>query len=453
MGGASLTELVAREHNSPPSADPKTAAVFANRARLAGYSIADQAFAVGGMFVANVALARVRSKEEYGAFALCYSVYTFLAGLHNAAILEPFTVFGSGRYHQHFQSYARLMRGRNTALCAGLSTLLLAIWLMLRWISPGLAMPALLGMILACGVLLTGTFIRRGFYVEGRPDRAAGFSLGFFAVLVLLLLAAIRGQWLTAFTTFAIAALAWIAAALVMAKVIPGRDAARDFDKIQAGYWTEHWNYARWVLATAFVFQLMTQGYYWLVAGLLSVKDLAGLRAMHLLVTPVDQLFIAFTLLILPLMAHRYATGQAQALISLWGRYSLLSLGVTATFAAVVHTVSLPLLHFIYGGKFDELAGLLGWLVLVPLVMGVGNSTNAALKAIERPNAVFYGYVASGVVTFLAGIPLVLHLGLRGAVYGMSLSAAAYTLTLLALWLPFRAQAARESRRQKLASC
>ncbi|MGA9814780.1 MAG: hypothetical protein WBQ64_18495, partial [Terriglobales bacterium] len=62
----------------------KTAGMLAGRARLVAYSIADQGFAVGGMFLANVALARVRSKEEYGAFALCYSVFTFLAGLHNA---------------------------------------------------------------------------------------------------------------------------------------------------------------------------------------------------------------------------------------------------------------------------------------------------------------------------------------------------------------------------------
>ena len=76
------------------------ASVLASRIRLAGFSTVDQALAVGGMFLANIALARVRSKEEYGIFALSYSIYTFLTGLHNAAILEPYTVLGSGRYHK-----------------------------------------------------------------------------------------------------------------------------------------------------------------------------------------------------------------------------------------------------------------------------------------------------------------------------------------------------------------
>jgi small-conductance mechanosensitive channel len=191
------------------SGEVKTAGVLAGRARLVAYSIADQAFAVGGMFLANVALARARSKEEYGAFALCYSVYTFLAGLHNAIILEPFTVFGSGRYHQKFQSYARLMRRRNAALCAGLSVVLLFVWLMLRWIAPQFALPVFLGMAITSGVLMTGTFIRRAFYIERRPDLAAGFSISFVIALGILLALAIRNHWLTGFTTFTIAALGW----------------------------------------------------------------------------------------------------------------------------------------------------------------------------------------------------------------------------------------------------
>src|ERR1700739_3730072 len=62
------------------------------------YSLADQALAVGGVFLVNVVLARTQTKEEYGTFVLSYSVFTFLFGVYNAAILEPYTVFGSGRY-------------------------------------------------------------------------------------------------------------------------------------------------------------------------------------------------------------------------------------------------------------------------------------------------------------------------------------------------------------------
>lgn len=437
-GVTTIAQSPSEELTVPSVSLPSSTTRLAERIRLATYSLADQGFAVGGMFLANVALARVGSKEEYGIFALCYSVYTFVAGLHNALLLEPYTVFGSGRYHRAFSSYAWLMKRSNTMLCMGSSGLFVAVWVLLRSVAPHLATPALLGMALSSGLLLTGAFVRRSFYIQRRPDRAARFSVLFFVVLVLLLYAAIRGHWLSGFSTFALAAASWALATLAFSRVIPGRDAQRDFKRFETGYWTEHWKYTRWVLATAFVFQLMTQGYYWIIAGFLSVKDLASFRAMHLLVMPVDQIFTAAILLILPMLALRYATGQHHALVSLWRKFALLLLAIAVVFATAVHALSLPLLHLLYGGKFDDLAGLLGLLVLVPVVMGVGNSTNAALKAIEQPHAVFWSYVASGCVTFFAGIPLVIRFGLRGAVYGMILSAVAYTATLLVLWLPFQ---------------
>jgi O-antigen/teichoic acid export membrane protein len=48
----------------------------------------------------------------------------------------------------------------------------------------------------------------------------------------------------------------------------------------------------------------------------------------------------------------------------------------------------------------------------------------------EKPKFVFWAYVGSGAATICLGIPLVTHFGLWGAVYGMLLSSAAYTIVL-----------------------
>ncbi len=92
-------------------------------------------------------------------------------------------------------------------------------------------------------------------------------------------------------------------------------------------------------------------------------------------------------------------------------------------------------MHWLYAGKFDDLAPLLYILAFLPLVMGIGNVMNCALKAAEKPRLVFFAYVCSGAATLLGGIPLVIHFGLRGAVYGLLLSAAAYTTALTVSFL------------------
>jgi len=132
----------------------------------------------------------------------------------------------------------------------------------------------------------------------------------------------------------------------------------------------------------------------------------------------------------LPMLAHRYAAKQIKQFFSLWNKYLLGFIIISGSFVLATALLAHPLVHRIYGGKFDEVSTLLGTLALVPLIMAIGNTMNAAMKSVERPNMVLYAYVASGITTFVAGIPLVIRLGLRGAVYGMVLSAAAYALTL-----------------------
>ena len=110
------------------------------------YSVVDQALAVGAGFLVNIALARTQTKEEYGMFALSYSVFTFLSGLHNAAILETYTVYGAGRYHARNREYSWLIWRSNVLLCAALTVLLLLAWKLTALASPKYASRPLLGL-------------------------------------------------------------------------------------------------------------------------------------------------------------------------------------------------------------------------------------------------------------------------------------------------------------------
>ncbi len=397
-----------------------------------GASLIDQAFSVGGMFVANIALARAQSKEEYGTFALSYSVYTFLAGLHNAGILEPYTIHGPGRYHTRFSEYSEAMSRNNVRFAGLLSLSLLVVWGVLRWAGSPLATRSFLGLALTIGVLLTALFVRRSFYLRKRPDLAAKFSTISFATLVCLLILSSKFRVLNGFSIFLIGAVSWTVAGMSMSRELPRMASSRAFTDLEPNHWWEHWRYARWVIATAFVFQLTTQGYYWLLAGFLSIKQVGDLRAMYILVRPVDQVLVALSMLVLPMMAFRYASKRRSELFSLWKQFGLTSLLLTASYAALIWTIARPLMHSLYAGKFDDVSVWLGTLAFLPVIMGIGNSANVSLKSIERPDIVLYAYLISGAATFVIGIPLVMRFGLLGAVYGMLVSAGAYTAAMLA---------------------
>jgi hypothetical protein len=69
-------------------------------------------------------------------FALSYSVFTFLAALHNSALLEPCTVYGSGRYRNRFSEYLRLMVRINAFVGLLLTMVGLLACLVLYWAAP-----------------------------------------------------------------------------------------------------------------------------------------------------------------------------------------------------------------------------------------------------------------------------------------------------------------------------
>src|SRR5262249_49482704 len=156
------------QETAAPENPPLLASFSWTRIRQLGFSVFDQGASVGGMFLANNALARTQSREEYGVFALTYSVFTFLSGLHNAAVLEAYTIYGSGRYHRHFPSYARLLWRANAWLCFGLTAAVALVWGGLSLFATRYASRTLLGLALGCGILLTASFLRRTFYMQRR---------------------------------------------------------------------------------------------------------------------------------------------------------------------------------------------------------------------------------------------------------------------------------------------
>ncbi len=402
------------------------------RSRLmpVAYSFADQALAAGGSFLVGLAVARTQTKQEYGMFALSYSFYVFLTSIHNSTILEPYTVYGSGRYRERFAEYLRLMLRCNTTLGLSLSGTLVLACLMLKWLAPPWTSRALWGLALTVGVLLSGLFLRRAFYIQRRAALAAKASLVFFLTVASGVWLATRAHILNSFSAFLVLGLGWIVAGAAFGRELAFGNPKQRFHELVPRYWQEHWKYTRWVLATAFVFQFATQGYYWLLAGLLSVKEVGELRAMYQLVGPVEQVLVAVSFIVLPALASHYAAKRMGSFLSLWKWYALATVGLTGLFALGVRILGRPAMHVLYAGKFDNLVPLLYLMSLSPLLVGTGNTMVNALNAIEKPKLAFYGFLCSAATTFGGGIPLVIRFGLRGAVYGMLLSGATYTVVM-----------------------
>src|SRR6266481_1047704 len=70
-------------------------------------ALVDQGLFSGAGFLVNLLLARWLAPASYGAFAVAFAGFLFIAGFYNVLLLEPLTVLGPGRHSDNLGAYFR----------------------------------------------------------------------------------------------------------------------------------------------------------------------------------------------------------------------------------------------------------------------------------------------------------------------------------------------------------
>jgi len=401
-----------------------------NKYKNVVYSLSDQIFSIGAVFMINMVLARTETEADYGMFVLVYSLFTITSGFHNALIIEPYTVFASGRYKDIFLPYLQyilrinLVVGLFLSLCLLMITAIIWLWFSDFYSSMLLALSA--------GILfvVSGALFKRVFYVQHDSFSAGVISTLYFISILVGVLYLVEANILSGMASFILLSIGWVIVSPIFFRKYSVRKYNGEFIKAYPDYWSKHWRYSRWVLATAVVYPLITQGYYWITAGMLSVESVAQLKAVQNIVLPINLFFISISLLALPRMSLVYQNELLDGLLPLLKKLLFVLVGSAVVFMFSIWLVGRELLSLIYDDKYNASFELLYIISLVPIFFAIGNAFNDALKAMEKPDWVFKAYVIGGVVTLLVGIPLVEVYGLVGAAWGMVVSAAAYGLVL-----------------------
>lgn len=401
-----------------------------------GLAITDQALFAGAQFALNICLARWLTALGYGIFAVAYSVYLLASAAHNALLVEPMVVFGSGRYLAERKSYLGVVLRGHTLLMIPTASIFLGAGLVAGlWDSTSVA-PVLYGLGLALPLTLLSELTRRAFYVEMRPGRAAVGGAIYFCSLLLLIVGLRSRELLTPLT----AILAMGAAALVTSSVQLawlGSHWPRNLGNLSArNVASEHWAYGRWVLASALPSWTFPNLFYLLLPLRFGLKESGALKAILNLAMPAAHALIAIGLLAIPLFVrHLNAGGLTLLRQTVWRITSLFAAG-SAAYLVVLWIFRIQIVHLLYGGKFLEYSRWPVFVVgLVPIATALSVSAGAALRALERPDCLFWANVAASLIAVSLGLYLTLTAGLLGAIVG---HVASYAVYAGVMWFFFR---------------
>jgi O-antigen/teichoic acid export membrane protein len=398
------------------------------------FAIADQGFISGSNFLLSILLARWMSADQYGSYALAFSIFVLLSLGYLCLVLEPMAVFGGSVYRNGLREYLKsllwihLLVTLAIFLVLGISSAAVALF------GSGAGLPgALVGVTLASPCVLLFWLARRSFYLELSPAGAAGGAL-LYVLVVLGALYLIRWRgWLSPFSAFLpIAVGALLTSALLFyllrRALQSGSGVARTGD-----VWQRHWKYGRWALASAVASWIPAYIYYPLLTSFFGTAQTGEFKALMNLVLPMQQMQAALSMLFLPYASRVYAEQGREGAGSVAARLTVLSFAVAVAYWVVIIPAKAPVLRLLYSGKYTEVAYLVPAIAIGSLLWSAVCGSSIVLRAMESPASVFVAFIASSVVSLFVGIPATRAHGIVGAVWGTNLADAGALLMIMVL--------------------
>lgn len=359
-------------------------------------------------------LARWLVPEEYGVFALAYSLFLLLGAAYNALYTEPMVVFGASQYAQRFRDYlGTLVVGHFLSVTPGA----VILWIVCQSIGPYMSdsfRSTVTALVVAVPILLLQWLVRRVPYVHQRPGVSA---LG-GAVYLILQTSALwylhEAGRLTIPSVFAsMGGASLVASCLILWRERPSFESCSQASLREVG--SEHWAYGKWAIGTALL-SWFPNNLYFAVLGFFGGLEATGeLKALTNIFLPMNHVILALSSLLLPTLSRSYMNRNVQAFKSLTMKACGFFVGGSLINWALLSLFHRELIQVLYGDQY--LTASTGLLIgsLLPLAYAVTSIFGVALKAQRRAEKVFQSYLVAGVTSILPGVILAAVYGTTGA--------------------------------------
>ena len=369
----------------------------------------------GSNFVLSILLARWLAPYQYGAYAVAFSIFLFLVQFHQAAILEPMSVFGGGAMRSRLKAYLGDLLWLHVAVSGMIAAVLCGLAFLPRVFHGQDMRMTLLVMVPAVPCILLFWLTRRACYLEHSPGLASTGSLLYSVVLLGSVFVAYEVGRLSAPTAFILMGAGALITSLV--QLIRLQPALTWWPHSARAVWRKHFAYGRWANASAIFIWITSSFYYPLLGKFGGLEDAAELRALLNFSLPVVQSVTAIALLVQPRISRVAHEEGASGVL----RWSMRMMKLYA-FGACLYWLPIflfrdRLAEVLYRGNYPDIAPLIPVVAFASIVTSASSGIANGLRAIELPSAVAYMFGMSSVVTIVVGTPLTLRFGLNGAMW------------------------------------
>jgi O-antigen/teichoic acid export membrane protein len=407
------------------------------------WAISDQGLFATSNFALNVLLARWISPYDYGAFSVTFAIFMLIGVVHTATLTEPMLVYGPGKYKDRFSEYLGIVIHGHLGIAALGSLLLLLGSLGLALFGLSSLSVTLVALAFAEPFILLLWLMRRACYARLEPQLAASGGALYMILMLAGAYVLYRGEWLSAASAFGVMGLSSLVVSVwllirLRVKPSPLRRSELARDSLE-----NHWQYGRWSVANEGLNWVPMNIYFVLLPIFGGLEAGAAFKALMNPIMPMLQAIWALAILLLPILVRARDEGGTSGDGPRFSSRVRLAL-VPFVLGPVLYWLALGLFHhqlvdWLYGGRYTEQAALLWLLGLSPIVAAVKQVMGQSLKALERPDRLFWAYAFSAVLTLTLGAGFVYLWGVVGAGIGFVGSQGVTALLALILYRRLRA--------------
>ncbi|MCI0707128.1 MAG: hypothetical protein L0Y80_06580 [Ignavibacteriae bacterium] len=394
-----------------------------------GFAIVEQALFAGTNFIVNILLARLLSQEDYGAFAIAFSIYLLVGYFHLALLTEPMLVFGAGKYAKKNNTYLALLIYCHVVLTVVLGVLLATGAFAATGLIDVSLQQALFGLGLSIPMIMLLWLVRKVFYVRFQPSSAA---LGGFLYMALLLIATFliqKAGLLNTFTAYLImGGSALIVSLIFLATLKPQWTTVAHpmFFEVVG----DHWRYGRWALGTAVLVWIPTNIYYLVLPTLGGLEASGALRAIMNLLLPVLHVYSTISFLLIPQFVKLIEKGGKQSLTRRVQSVLIVFVGGGVLFWIFLGLFNTEILDVLYKGQYLSYAGTITMIGFLAVLAAIAAVMGAGLRAMQQAKYVFLSYTVSTIITLTVGMWLCFAYGIQGAIAALIVSSLTTTIMM-----------------------
>lgn len=391
---------------------------LARWATKGGLAILDQGLISGSNFLIGILLARWLMPAQYGAFSLAFSVFLLLSYVYQSLLSEPQAVFSGSAYRHCLRGYLKALLSIQLVVTVFGLVLLGGSSALVYAMGKADGLPgALAGVAIASPCILFFWLLRRSYYMNLAPARAAMGAFIYFVLVTGGLIITYKRALISPFSAYLLMAIGALGTGLFLLsqvkKVLPA-DTAEAPTAAQA--WHKHWEYGRWALAVSVVTWIPYYMYYPLVSAFSGMAAAGQLKALMNLSLPLEQSYTALAILFLPYAARVCREKGISSSGPLVRRITLLFVAGAVVYWGLLIPFKGIAFHVLYGGKYMEVAPLIPYVALGTTMWSAAFGPAILLRAIESPDSIFYARVVASVLSLVVGVPATKMFGLWGVV-------------------------------------